>query len=159
MAPVALLAEPPIVDIILLMARETTVGNLHIFAHGVTMARLTFQPFMGAFELIARLRIVIEFPQIPSIRIVAPRAIGSQRALMKIIRFVTRDTGRFSVLVRRRQMTFPARSDGMHADKRKIRQVVVKFDLLPPSALVVTRITFVPLLSAVHIICPVTAVT
>jgi hypothetical protein len=121
MALVALLAIPPAVNIILFVAGKTRAGNLHSFAHRITMTRLTLQSFMSAPELVICLSAMIKLPQTPPIRIVTAGAIRSQRSLMTIILIMTGKTSQVGILKRRRQMTFPAGRNSMNPNEREDR--------------------------------------
>ena len=101
------------------------------------MTGVTLQALMRSRQRIPGLCRMVEAPARPSIRVVAQGAISAQPPLVMPVPVTTRANPR-RVLERRRAMTFLARHDGMAADQRKARNVMIEADLLPPAGLAMT---------------------
>ena len=118
------------------------------------VAGLTIEAAMRAGQPVSRLRVVIEAPPRPAIRVVAEPAIRREAALMMLIRMAG-DASRRRILERQRPMAFLAGHDGVSTDQRKTRHVVIEGHYAAPARLSVTllatatELTFVPVILAV----------
>ena len=104
---------------------------------------------------IARLSVVIKAPPRPAVRVVAERTIRPQPALMMLVP-VARRANQRGILEPQRAMTFLARYDGVLADERKSRDVMVEDCCAPPNILAMTSLATRAELAAVPIVLSVT---
>jgi hypothetical protein len=89
------------------------------------VASMTIEAAMGSRQRIARLRVVIEAPALPAIRVMTKRAAWPQAAFMvKVV--VARFASQRSTLESQRAMAFLARYDGMMPNQRKAGDVMIK---------------------------------
>lgn len=132
MATPAILAELAVVNVVNAVANTTRGRKLDLAFYRSPVAGNTLESNVFAVQREARLGVVIEFPQVPSVRVMAGIAVWPQSAPMGIfIRMaIATSTGRFLKLLR--QMTRFARNDRMQADEWKICQVVIKLDAGSP---------------------------
>lgn len=110
---------------------------------------------MRSVERIASLRIVIEAPTCPTVRIVAKRTIAREAALVIPVLVTTR-TGAGRVLERGRAMAFLARQNGMTPDQRESGEVVIEGHFLTPARFPVALLAAAAELSFVGIVLLVT---
>lgn len=110
---------------------------------------------MRSVEWVAGLRVVIETPACPPVRIVAKRAIAREAALVMPVLVATR-AGARCVLERGRTMTFFARQNGMPSDQRESRDVVIEGHFLTPTRFPVALLAAAAELTFVGIVLLVT---
>jgi hypothetical protein len=109
-------------------------------------------------QRVARLRIVIEAPPRPAIRIVAERAIRAEATFMVLVAMAGGAIQR-RALVRRRAMAFFARHDGVATDQGKSRNVVIEGRHATPIVLAMTSLATIAKLTVVPIVLAVTRYT
>jgi len=107
---------------------------------------------MGAGELVIRLGVVIEAPQVPAIGIVALLAMRPQRAFMDIIRLVATIACQCGPFVGRVKMAFFARGGRMQADEWKTGQAMIEDHLFSPTPLIMATRAFFTFLAVMYII-------
>jgi hypothetical protein len=101
------------------------------------VAGLAIDTAVRAGQRVARLRVVIETPTCPTIRIVAERAVRPQAAFMVLVAVAGRADER-RVLEQQRAMAFLAGYDGVTPDQGKSADVVIEGHYAPPAGLSVT---------------------
>jgi len=92
-------------SIIKVVAGNTGFPELFPFFEGSRVAGRTDQAVMFPFQGEIRLLVVLERPEVPTIRVVTVVAIAAQRFFMGIFFTMTRITTYFCVLVRRGKVT------------------------------------------------------
>ena len=119
------------------------------------MAGLTIEIAMGSGERVPRLRIVIVAPTLPAIRVVAEPTVRPQAAFMMLVAVAGVAIQR-RALELQRTMTFLAGNDGMAADQRKPRDVMIEGRRFSPAGLSVTLVAAVSELALVLVVLLVT---
>ena len=121
MAVVATAPEAAAMGVLCGMTVDTISRHLGATGHRRAMASCAFQILMSAMQNEARLDRMVESPAHPTIRIVAPPAVGSQSLLVHIIGLMTRETR--SVLVRKSVITMAGltRRNRMKPEQRESR--------------------------------------
>lgn len=158
---------------ITLLAKLSAMAIVHPVT-GVTAARRAFDFFdllcvagvavylvVGAFQLEFALRIVIEAPDIPAVRVMALGAGLAQTLAVHVIFFVALVTGAFNRPVVGVRVTFLTGGDGVQPNQGKTGHVMIKDGFLAPAFLVVTaraETVLVSFLAAMHVIELVTVV-
>lgn len=107
---------------------------------------------MGASELVIRLGVVIEAPQVPAIGVVALFAMRSQGSFMDIICLVATIACQGGPFVGRVKMALFARGGRMQSDEWKAGQAMVEDHLLPPASLIMATRAFFTFLAVMHVI-------
>jgi hypothetical protein len=90
MAPLTLAAILSEVNVILLVTRQAVLIEFDL-AGGMLVAPVTGELSMCACEREASLFAVVELPNLPAIRGVAFRTLGSERAFVSVVPFMARD--------------------------------------------------------------------
>src|SRR5215469_18378861 len=106
---------------------------------------------MRASQRIFRLRVMIEAPARPSVRIVAKRAIGAQPAGMMLVLVAAR-TRDGRALVRRGLMALFAWYDRVAPNQRKPRQVVIEARRLAPTGVLMALLAAIAELTPMWIV-------
>jgi hypothetical protein len=101
------------------------------------VAGLAIDTAVRAGQRVTRLRVVIETPTCPTIRVVAERAVRPQAALMMLVAVAGRANER-CVFEQQRAMAFLARHDGVTPDQGKSADVVIEGRYAPPAGFSVT---------------------
>lgn len=152
MAPVAQIAELAVMHIILMMTGQTIRIQNDLLINRNHMTQFAFKALVTAFQFISRLRVVIESPKLPTVRVMAHMALSPQSLFVHIIFCVTGVAIHGRIFERLRIVALAAGSDRMQSDQRKFGQVVIEFDIIPPTVLVMTAVARIALLAIVHII-------
>jgi hypothetical protein len=113
---------------------------------------------MRPSQRVTRLRVVIEAPPRPTIRIVAERAVGTQATFMMLVGVAGCAIQR-RTLKRQRAMALLASYDGMASDQRKSSDVVIEGLYLAPTGFSVALLAAATKLALVPIVLPVTRYT
>jgi hypothetical protein len=108
-----------------------------------------------AGQRVTRLRIVIEAPPCPAIRVVAERAAWPQATFMMLVAVAGRANDR-RVLEQQRAMAFLARYDGVTPDQRKPGDIVIEGGYASPAGLTVTLLAPIAEPACVRILLAVT---
>lgn len=125
MAAAAVRAESTVVDVLMGMTAAADLGGGTRVTAGLVagIAReITVRPQQG----IPRLLFVIKLPEIPGIGCVAILTLCAQGTFVMIVRFMTADAVGGCTDKLPFHMTAFAGDDLMHADQRKLREVMVK---------------------------------
>jgi len=123
------------------------------------MAGTAFQIFMAAGEWEFGLDIVIVFPKIPAVWIVALTAFFSQPSLMLIILRMTFDATQGGLCVRLGPMTRFTGQHGVQADQRETGKIMVENDLLAPAPIIMALFALFSLPSIMDVIFFMTEIT
>jgi hypothetical protein len=134
MASSAIIAKLATVHIVPLMALNAGPRQLRAICHRARMATLTPQTVVAPSQAEPGLTVMIEYPEGPSVRIVAIRTIWAQSPLVTIVLAVTIDTGTHCNLKSPVEMTLFAGNDLVLPDQREIGKAVVEEDLFDPTA-------------------------
>jgi hypothetical protein len=140
------------VSIILRVTRETVAGQLDTSFHRGAMASFARQLPVAAVQLKRCLRVVVEPPTLPAVRVVTQLAAQAQPPQVNVIVGVARHAIARRVLEPGRGVALLTGSDGVDAQQRKSRDVVLEEDIVRPCDLVVTLAAVRPLLSRVDVI-------
>lgn len=145
-------AEAAGMNVIAVMTRVAFLGKFEVLFHacGVAVMAVQFCVLANQFEF--RLRVVVEDPEFPAIRVVAVCASGAQFSLVFVVGLVAGMAVRLCVLEVSRQMAFLAGRYRMDPDEREMRNVVIEHDTLVPRCIVMTLVTEFSLLFLVHVI-------
>src|SRR5215469_5131966 len=117
------------------------------------VARLTIEAAVRPGQPVSRLRVVIEAPPRPTVRIVAEPAVRRETTLMMLVP-VTGNARPRGIFERQRPMAFLTGHDGVATDQRKSRDVMVERDYATPPRLAVAllapgaELTLVPVILA-----------
>jgi hypothetical protein len=76
---------------------------------------------VGSFQGVIRLLVVIEYPQCPTVGVMASTALGSKTLAVLIVVSMAVDAGAGRILVRGRDMALFTGSYGVQTDQRKSR--------------------------------------
>jgi hypothetical protein len=158
MAFVALPAEIPVVYVVAPMTIEAapTITGEFVQRPVVAGMAMDFRVSIPEFEI----RIfVVKLPDQPGIGIVAFAAIFSQTLLVQIVVAVTIDTEVAGITKDGRYMARFTADHGMLTDECEIAQVVIETNLVLPGNIIVTLIAAGALVTLVHIILFMAAVT
>src|ERR1700730_3010336 len=110
-------------DVVLLMARETILLELHFIGRSA-VAGLTGELAVRTAQGKSGLLAVIKLPHFPAVRRVASGAVLAQVALVHVVLLVTVDTLVADIAVLAGQMTLLAGNRDVQADQGKFREVV-----------------------------------
>jgi hypothetical protein len=128
MTLLTLAAELPQVHIILRVARSAFRAQLHLRS-GLAMAAGAIQPGVRSEQRETGLLAMIEIPPLPAVGGMALLALRSEAAFVGVVLLVAIDTLRACELEGfAAAVTLIARDGHMQAQKRKLRQVMVKVD-------------------------------
>jgi hypothetical protein len=127
MTLLTLAAELPQVHIILRVARGALRAQLHLRS-GLAMAPGAIQPGVRSEQRETGLLAMIEIPPLPAVGGMALLALRSQAAVVGVVLLVAIDAFRARELEGFVAVTLIARDGDMQAQKRKLRQVMVKVD-------------------------------
>ncbi len=150
-------AEATFVNIVAAMTIGARTDAPTMTCQGRNVACHTIEIPMGAFERKRRLSIVIEAPEQPAVRIVAECAIASETTVVRIVRRVAGVAGTGSLREHGRQMAFFAGGRPVHAEQRKIGEIVVVIYSVVPAAFMMTSGTVAAQLTGVGIHARVTS--
>lgn len=112
---------------------------------------MAIEPAMGAIKCIAGLRIVVEAPTRPAVRIVAEHAIAPEATLVVLVLVAARASAR-RILKLRRPMAVFAWHDRMASDQRETRDIVIEGHFLTPAGFPVALLTSIAELTLVRIV-------
>lgn len=138
--------------IIAAVASAAGMGQADRVAHRFAMTGLAAESFMGAIQGVIGLRRVIETPEGPAVRVVTQPAFRSEPLFVGITFFVTLGTFERGSLEGGGEMAFFAGHDRMLADKRELRQIMVKEYFFGPAAGIVTAFALVAQASLVNVV-------
>lgn len=124
---------------------DRTVHRLHVAARAGEPLVTTSQGKIG-------LRVVVELPALPAVRVVALPASGAERPAVGVVGSMTRDALTIRTAKDVPGVTIAARRHGMQTEQRKARQLVIEAQVGGPRALVVTPAAVLALTSIVHIV-------
>src|SRR5207302_5594448 len=155
-AAVALAPVLPDVHVVLLMAREAILLELH-FVRRPQVAGLAGELTVRTGEGKSGLLAVVELPHFPAVRGVASSAVLAQIALVHVVLAMAVDTLLADVAVLARQMTLLAWNRDVQAHQRKAREVVIEAHAGAPARRRVALIAFLAELTGVHVVRPVAA--
>ena len=146
-----IVSKTTVVAVIFGVTVSTDCG--HIIRCVTVVAAVATQLAVRAKKLEFCLRIVVECPQGPGIRVVTLRTLISHRAVMCVIGFMAAVARGFSSVKFVVLMAALTLSNGVHAFQGKLSQFVVKVCRLVPLRWVMTEATIFQLLFAVNAIC------
>ncbi len=152
MTALAKSAERIPMSVIRLMAGEAVFWQCYLLHDFLDVARMAIEAGMRAGEREFGLSVMIKPPKFPTVRIVADRALVSQATFVVIGFPVARGTEEGCILESLRQMAFFARHDGMLADKRKARDIVIERNVAAPAIFSVTLSAQFPKLAFMWVI-------
>ena len=133
MALVTSAAELSTVCVIVPVAADAVSACIECPCAGVSMAVITCEFFMCTTELEAGGLVMVEYPGVPRIRVMAGAAACAQPALMCVVLLVTAMTGRIGLTVLATEVALFTLGGRMHADQREQGEVMVEaFAALPP---------------------------
>src|SRR5215472_4880417 len=124
MAAVAQPSVRPQMYVILFMARQAILLEL-LFVWRAAMAGLTSELAVRSAQRKSGLLTVIELPELPAVRRMAPRAVLAEVALVDVIFLMAVDALVPDVPVGTREMALLARHRHVQADQRELGQVVI----------------------------------
>jgi|SRR5882757_2911969 len=127
MTLLTLAAELPQVHIILRVARGAFRAQLHLRSR-LAMAAGAIQPGVRSEQRETGLPAMIEIPPLPAVGGMALLALRSEAAFVGVVLLVAIDAFRACQLEGFAAVTLIARDGHMQAQKRKLRQVMVKVD-------------------------------
>lgn len=107
---------------------------------------------MRAGQWVVRLRVMVEAPESPTVRVVTFAAFRAEASGVCIVGPVTRYAVQSRVLVGGIEMAFLARRRGVQTDQRKAGQVVIEEDFSAPSIFIVALRAFPAFLPFVHVV-------
>lgn len=141
MAGFASRAELSAVDIVLGVACVATSRNVHRRLAGRGVARFTGQTGMIAGQPELGSAVVIKYPELPPVGIVAGLAFWSQAAIVLVVLLMTGGTGGFGSDKGRVGVAFFACAQSVLADQGETRDIVIESDFLQPVFRPVTTFT------------------
>lgn len=100
------------------------------------VAGVAVEPLVGAIQREARLPRMIELPSLPAVRVVAPRTLGTEPALVKLV-LMTSAAGCGRILEAGCAVTLLAGDGRVQPNQGKTRDIMVERDLLAPAGLLV----------------------
>ena len=138
--------------VIRLMALTTLIAGAFQLCQRLLVATVAGQARMRAGQGKTSLLVMIEMPAVPARRVVAGGALRSEGSLVRVIRLVATDAGRRGGGELKIVMTAFTGDGRMHAQQGKLRQVVIKPDMVSPARFVVTLLALLAKRFFVHVI-------
>ena len=132
-ATLALPAELPLMLVIARMTGHAVLRNLQAGRFCLCVAGMAVKPGMGAVKRIVALTVVVEYPALPSIRIVAAGAGTAQPTFMIIVARMAVGAFDGGVAIGCAYMAPLARHQHVQADQRKARDVMIEHNFTPPA--------------------------
>lgn len=142
-ATLAITAKTTVMDVIAVVTGPAILGQCGIPGR-LTVAVAATQAAMGAREREFSCLAVVELPESPAIRVVAALALFAQPALVDILGLVASQAHDRRISIRTACMALLAGHADMQADERELRQVVIKADVVVPTAFLVAGLALVP---------------
>lgn len=132
MASLACAAELPVVGVVAAVAADARAGNGQRIGSLLAVARAAQQTLVCAVQRELRLCRVVEAPQSPATWVVALAAIGAEAAAVFVVLCVTVRTRLPGVVECRTQVTLIAGCQSVHAQQRKVCELVIEADVPGP---------------------------
>lgn len=152
MTLLAMRAETALVHIVTRMTIVAGRCRHELLVERTGMACQTVEAFMLAVQFEMRAGVVIELPGLPTVGVVARRAVLAEPVLVDIVLAMTGRALQRRIFVGRVGMTVLAGGRGMRAEQREARQVMLEFHLLAPAAFVVAGLAIAPFLAVMDIV-------
>ena len=154
MAASAIRTEGTVVGVVLGMAATAAARQLDFSLDGTPVTGVAVDLPVRTPQREARLLIVIELPDLPAVRVVTQPALRPEPPEMDVLLAVAAVACDARILVARRRVALLAGGDGVEAQQRETREIVLEEDAHGPTSLVVAGVAAAALLSSVNVVRP-----